>query len=195
MSFRLEEKIPVTPSDANLMLKELYANGLQILFPDREITSIYFDNQFLQMFTDSEEGLLPRKKIRIREYNFNSSQILLEKKISSIEGRYKQSTDLSLNDKSRLIKLGYYDDRYGITTPKVVVSYKRSYFLFQGSRITFDRKINYVGFKDKKTFFESYNVFEIKDSINKMPDDLFKIIPSQKKRFSKFSNAVQAILG
>ena len=37
-------------------------------FPSRNINSIYYDTQGLDFFTDSEEGTVPRKKIR---YRFN----------------------------------------------------------------------------------------------------------------------------
>ena len=52
-------------------------------------SSIYFDNRTLDMFSDSEEGNLPRKKIRLRSYPPNSNKKNLEIKISSIEGRFK----------------------------------------------------------------------------------------------------------
>ena len=42
------------------------------------------------MYHNSVEGVLPRKKIRIRFYPENQdNNFYLEKKISSIEGRYK----------------------------------------------------------------------------------------------------------
>ena len=43
------------------------------------------------MYLDSEDGCLPRKKIRVRTYpeNKNDSEYFFETKISSVEGRYK----------------------------------------------------------------------------------------------------------
>ena len=57
--------------------------------PSRQVNSIYFDTPKLDFYTASEEGILPRKKIRIRWYNENTNKVFKETKISSIEGRYK----------------------------------------------------------------------------------------------------------
>ena len=38
----------------------------KILYPERNINSVYFDNDNLSMYHDSIEGSVPRKKIRIR---------------------------------------------------------------------------------------------------------------------------------
>ena len=43
-------------------------NGGNEIFKERKISSLYFDNKNYDMFLDSEEGVLPRKKIRIRNY-------------------------------------------------------------------------------------------------------------------------------
>ena len=39
------------------------------IYPTRLISSIYFDNKNYDSFIDSEEGLVPRKKVRLRTYN------------------------------------------------------------------------------------------------------------------------------
>ena len=67
--------------------------------PKRKIESIYFDNKIKTSFKDSEEGVVPRKKIRIRNYPATKKINLLEKKISSIEGRFKTSE--SINDEKK----------------------------------------------------------------------------------------------
>ena len=54
----------------------------------RTIISYYFDTANMQMFCDSEEGTLPRKKVRYRRYG--QSKKLQKKKISSIGGALKQ---------------------------------------------------------------------------------------------------------
>ena len=42
------------------------------------------------MYTDSIEGLTPRKKIRVRNYpTTQDANLYLEIKISSVEGRFK----------------------------------------------------------------------------------------------------------
>ena len=60
------------------------------LYPMRKVNSCYFDTNELQMFHDSDQGVLPRKKIRIR--NYNDEKIFTEEtKISSEEGRFKKT--------------------------------------------------------------------------------------------------------
>ena len=68
MSFRLEEKIELHISDYLKILFLIKKNGGNEIFKERKISSLYFDNKNYDMFLDSEEGVLPRKKIRIRNY-------------------------------------------------------------------------------------------------------------------------------
>ena len=53
------------------------------LYPKRVINSCYFDSHDLRCFYDSDEGVLPRKKIRLRWYE-NKKKITKEIKVSSI---------------------------------------------------------------------------------------------------------------
>ena len=66
MSFRFEDKISVGKSESINFFKDLRKKGFKILYPKRKISSVYFDNTELNMFIDSEEGSIPRKKIRLR---------------------------------------------------------------------------------------------------------------------------------
>ena len=68
MSFRIENKILVNKDNFYEFNKFLKENSAKALFPKRKIKSLYFDNSNYQMFDDSEEGCLPRKKIRVRHY-------------------------------------------------------------------------------------------------------------------------------
>ena len=138
MSFRTEEKF-YTDSDKYIDLKRylILKNGKQ-QYSKRLISSIYFDNHKFQSFTDSQEGSIMRKKIRIRSYpNIKNIDYknLLEIKISSIEGRYK--TSHKLNDKkcNKILNYGFLDTLYGICNPLVVVTYYREYFIFQNVKI------------------------------------------------------------
>ena len=64
MSFRKEKKFRMSYSDLALAKTKLLEMGMTKLHPNRVITSQYFDTRCLKMFSESEEGLLPRKKIR-----------------------------------------------------------------------------------------------------------------------------------
>ena len=95
MSYRTKEKIALSKSDGYIFVDSLIKKGFKELYPQRLIQSIYFDNLKHGMFIDSEEGVLPRKKIRIRNYpNTDLKNFTLETKISSIEGRFKKTKSL-----------------------------------------------------------------------------------------------------
>ena len=96
MSYRIEEKIPMTLNDAINFISNLEKDGLKMLHPKRIISSDYYDSADFNLFRDSEEGLLPRKKIRIRHYPLSKlSEYSLEVKISSA----KKSKDNCLKKK------------------------------------------------------------------------------------------------
>ena len=103
MSFRKEKKYRVTKFELQKLFKVLSNNGMKLLHKPRVINSIYFDNNSYDMFYNSEEGVVPRKKIRIRWYN-NKISFTLEKKTSSIEGRFKSSNKFNIMKSIALIE-------------------------------------------------------------------------------------------
>ena len=68
MSFRFEEKCLIDMKNKNFLIKYLKEFNLSRLYPSRKVSSVYFDNFKREMFLHSEEGLVPRKKLRIRRY-------------------------------------------------------------------------------------------------------------------------------
>ena len=68
MSFRKEKKFKLNKSELKFLKSSLIKNGMSELYPKRIISSCYFDTLNLKIFHDSEEGILPRKKIRLRWY-------------------------------------------------------------------------------------------------------------------------------
>ena len=193
MSYRVEEKIPMTLSDSDQFLESLKDQGSKLLFPKRIIQSNYFDSNQFTLFRESEEGLLPRKKVRIRHYPLsNQIEYSLEIKISSIEGRYKSAIKLLDSQARRINNTGYFDQDYGLLEKKISVSYSREYFSFEGIRITRDTQISYQDLINKtNNFIEKDSVVEIKAPENTPVDFLLKIIPSQRRRFSKYCNAIK----
>ena len=96
MKFRIENKYKIEKIKLNYLYNFLYLNKAKILYPKREINSIYFDNSQLKSYYDSLEGTVPRKKIRLRYYpnkipkNLNKDYSF-EIKINSPEGKIKES--------------------------------------------------------------------------------------------------------
>ena len=185
----------MTVSDSDQFLQSLKPKGLEILFSQRAIQSNYFDSINYNLYRDSEEGLLPRKKIRIRHYpHATSIQHNLEIKISSIEGRHKHSIALSDIKAEKINKLGYFDPIYGLLEKKVSIKYLREYYFFKGIRITRDTQISYqeLGHKSNN-YIEKDSVVEIKAPKDTSVDFLFKIVPSHRRRFSKYCNAIKCL--
>ena len=91
MSFRIEEKLYLKSENLFDFKEYLIRKSAKKLYESRIIESLYFDNYNLQIYNDSIEGLVPRKKIRIRNYpNNKDSKIYFEIKNSSVEGFSKQ---------------------------------------------------------------------------------------------------------
>ncbi len=196
MTFRIERKLHL--NNKNIFeLKNIFSNqGFKRIFPNRIIFSCYLDTIDYQMYKDSIEGTVPRKKIRLRSYNkLFKGKVYLEIKINSVEGRYKKVTEV-INYKDIFDK-GYFDQDYGICYPKLLVKYKRSYFKKDNVRLTIDKEVKFSKFyKDLKnnfSSFENYDCAELKCNniyeLSKIELDQLKII-----RNSKYCNGINEIL-
>ena len=68
MSFRIENKYELSIAklpELYTFLKNSYAEEI---YPTRLIRSVYFDNQNFSAYRESVDGIVPRKKIRVRTY-------------------------------------------------------------------------------------------------------------------------------
>ena len=91
MSFRIEEKFLINTNQIFDFKRWLSKKNYLKLYPNRKIKSLYFENLNNKIFLDSEEGITPRKKIRVRNYpDYKDQKFFFEKKISSPEGRFKE---------------------------------------------------------------------------------------------------------
>ena len=84
MTFRNEDKLFVHKNKISVLKKYLKNRGAIQMFKQRQVRSTYFDNLDYEMYYNSLEGVVPRKKIRIREYPGFNNKYFLEKKISSV---------------------------------------------------------------------------------------------------------------
>jgi hypothetical protein len=189
MSFRFEEKIILHISDYFKIKSFLISSGGFQLYPKRQISSLYFDNFDNEMYLSSEEGSLPRKKIRIRSYpsNINTANWFLETKISSAEGRYKISKKIDKSDYESFLKKGFFDQYYGMCYPKIWVTYDREYYSFLNHRITLDQKVEYRCFKSSRTLNNFKDlIMEVKSNNTPSIDFFESKVPFQRVRFSKY---------
>ena len=146
------------------------------------------------MYNDSIEGLIPRKKIRIRNYPGTNNQFkYLEVKISSVEGRFKTSKKIDNNKFLEIKKIGYLDSQYGLCQPFLSVSYKREYYEMRDFRISIDENINYSLFTGRNLGKDENSIIEIKANFNKDRDDLLNQFSLKTTRFSKYCNGFEKI--
>ena len=192
MSFRKEDKFRLSYSDMVKIQDHLISLGMKELYPSRVINSCYFDNDSLTLFHESEEGVLPRKKIRIRWYDKVMS-FTKEIKTSSIEGRFKSLKKTpKLKHLDDVLDSQYFDSSYGILKPSLLVSYERQYFSFKLLRITFDRNISYryLKYSSEVITKENETVMEVKTPIDCSDDYIKSIITQPTERFSKYSRGL-----
>ena len=121
------------------------------------ITSLYYDTIDHDAFYEKMNGVLMRKKYRIRLYNHNYDRILLECKHKHENMTYKQGLELEKTQLERLLKgdMTYndhdpellkqfiIDHRLHFLKPSVIVEYDRLAFVYEplDVRVTIDDHI------------------------------------------------------
>ena len=162
------------------------------IFPSRIVNSCYFDSHNMRMFNESCEGILPRKKIRLRWYN-SSRKINKEIKISSSEGRFKQISYHPFSTFKSIYQSKMFDNDYGIIKPILLIRYKREYFSFQGIRLTLDSDIRYQSLKNSlnRIIKEMFYVMELKASSTISDDYLLNLFNYSDSGFSKFARGIE----
>ena len=198
MTFRTEKKIRINSSKIFDLSKWIDENDGFQLYPNRVINSIYFDTNNYSMYSDSTEGVLPRKKIRLRNYSDKfifDNNVKKEIKISSVEGRFKTSS----LEKNPLImmKQGYLDHEYGLCNPVINIVYQRAYYKVKNIRLTLDQKISYKrifnGQISNFTTYDNSNVIELKFNSENLINSVIKNFPFEISRFSKYCRGIEFI--
>ena len=196
MPFRIEQKIKLTPGKLFDLREWIEKNDGKLIYPDRVINSIYFDNRDYLMYYDSMEGVLPRKKIRLRQYSTNfllTNNVKKEIKISSVEGRYKTSSDEG--NIKKIMNHGIMDNKYGACQPVINIVYERSYYKIKNIRVTIDKNISYKKVINGNILNHSIkdrnNVVELKYNNKNLYNSVIKNFPFEISRFSKYCRGVE----
>lgn len=203
-----------------LSLIKMHPAGFNEVYKERTVNSIYFDSFNFDLYNQSINGDLKRKKFRIRWYE-NESKIFsfLEIKIKEGEKGFKSRYSLlpissdqnisreflknllcksNIKNKDLLMTLDTY-------SPILICSYKRKYFLSsnQKIRLTIDYKISYSNFcyecsiSRVNKMYDSKMVMEYKYDYF-LASEFFiseNILNLRRTRFSKFSNGVEILYG
>ena len=198
MSFRIEQKYRINKYKLPDLYKWISKNNGEKVYLDRAVSSIYFDNYKLSSYHDSMEGVIPRKKIRLRWYGNIKNKLEnsnLEKKINSVEGKFKK-VEKAINP-SNILKLGVLDNGYGLCFPILQIDYNREYFKIFDIRITLDTKIRYKNYKEEHFFNQYHNddetVLEAKALNTNIKNFVDENIYFEKIRFSKYCNAIEKL--
>ena len=192
MSFRSEIKFRLTKSELFRVKSHLKNEGMALLFPSRIVHSVYFDNAEWTMFHESNEGVMPRKKFRIRSYSGQIEKQFFEMKVSSVEGRYKESKVIDQISTNEFLNKGRYFAGYGWCAPRIKISYQREYFRFDNLRITFDSNLTYSRYGQMRSYADEESVMEVKFGHNESCDALYSSVNLIPSRFSKYERAVKA---
>ena len=195
MSFRIEEKLSIDNNRIIDFKNFLADKTVTQIYQPRKIQSLYFENPNYDMYTDSLEGLTPRKKIRVRNYpTTQDANLYLEIKISSVEGRFKTRKIVDKEKFNYIKTKGILDSQYGLCKPCLYVVYDREYFKLDDVRISIDNNIRYKLYPENIYQSDQSSIVEIKTSIRKNLDKLIEEFPFPKKRFSKYCNAVEKVI-
>lgn len=191
MSFRKEKKIRLSINDQIILKSKLISQGMKQIYTPRIVNSVYFDTEDYKMYHESEEGIVPRKKVRIRWYNNDLNKQTLENKISSYEGRYKYSKNI-INTKDIKNNSFLVDKTYGKISKTLKIQYSREYFKFKNMRLTFDSDIIYTSLRKSSLNYKRdfLCVVEIKTPIDIDDDYINKNFNLSWSRFSKYARGI-----
>ncbi len=192
MNFRIEKKYRIISSNLNEFFKWLHSNNFKEIHKKRLISSIYYDNVNLSMYNDSLEGVIPRKKIRIRSYD-QVKKFYKEEKLTTQEGEFKDSKKINFLENHKIL----IDKDYGVCNKILTIMYNRQYFLKENIRVTIDTDINYQKINSDMLFSDDqkFNTCVIEFKTSKIDDfnNIKDKIPLDEIRFSKYSNGIECL--
>ncbi len=215
--YRHELKFKISLGAAKLLQKKLS------LFMDIDknankdgkylIKSLYFDDHNSNFYYEKLDGVLYRKKFRIRTYNNDENFIRLEKKVKHNNLTAKEQTLITRDIYNKILKGNYngikskglleeflLDIKTLALIPSIIVSYHRTAFIYPVSdvRITFDEDIrsgryNYSLFDNNKITYkvdeDDKIVMEVKfnEVLPLHIANMISEIPSCREAVSKFA--------
>lgn len=178
------------------------------------IRSLYFDDDESSSYYEKLDGVLHRKKYRIRIYNYDDSVIKLECKHKDDSYTLKRSTSITREDvedlisgnidhiktDNELLKELVLEMKLKRLKPSVIVDYRRLAFTYPVSevRVTFDYQVssgynNYDIFDRNATSISTIDdkelVLEVKfnDILPSHIALLLQSVPTVRQAFSKFA--------
>ncbi len=186
---RIEKKFFIDSFPLKRVEAEIVKHGFNPIFKERMIKSLYYDTEDFKCYIESSEGVVPRKKFRIRSYD-KKNHFQLEIKSQQIDGRYKKTTPI--NEYSNKL----FDKEYGMLEKKLFTEYKRKYFSNTYLRLTLDYEIKFEKLSKQKVIFGNKFVIELKPlseySVQgqQLAENMFN---TPEVSFSKYEKAVERL--
>ena len=188
---RFEIKFDVTNVNLSKILSTFH---LSYMYPQRMITSIYYDTKNIKYFNDSEEGIIPRRKVRIRSYD-NQISSNLEVKETMVDYRKKfvfkniDNSHINYHLKKNLI----YDENL---TPIIKVVYLRKYYMCTFGRVTYDHNLRYFDLNSGKfsPIVSNKKILELKNENVDLKNKFIENCFLKNIRFSKYCDGVNLFL-
>lgn len=163
----------------------------------RIVNSYYYDTVNLDDFIDSDEGTIPRKKIRFRWYG--------NKKVK--QGNFEIKETFDLKRKKTKLKIDNFGtdisnilDKYKKNyQPILKISYDREYYYSNLLRldITYDANISYErinkNYMKMSKFKETSNILEIKTAVSYDPNFFLSTLGNKIVKNSKYCVAINKL--
>lgn len=194
MNYRHEIKFIINSNQAEMLkikLRLLMTPDANSVDGSYRITSLYFDDLSSSAYYEKLNGVLFRKKYRIRLYDNNTSFIRLECKYKDDNMTRKKQVKVSMDQaidlinknefesKNDLIKQFFDDVRLKSLMPSVIVDYNRYALTYPISdvRITFDSHIKSGNFNNNLFDFDNVHTAVIDDDILVLEVKYNEILP------------------
>ena len=191
---RIEQKLAIPLIDYVYLVRWLSSQGASLLYPSRRVSSTYFDTPQLSMLNDTVEGIVPRRKVRVRCYGIHGPQCesrhQLETKLTTESGRKKKIS--AVQSVHQAERDGLMDDQYGWLSAVISITYEREYFAVSGIRMTVDRNIRYQAFQTCSRAWsgDEQMAVEVKAPSTTSLDWLNNEFPFPRIHFSKYERGM-----
>lgn len=163
----------------------------------RRVSSIYFDDQYLSCYHDSDEGLTPRKKYRLRWYG-NADLTPSTEVCFEIKETFPYFRSKKINFRGAFRDFDIFEECRGLPMlqPVLVISYNRQYFKNEFTRFTIDTEIESEGLAPlaPKKYNFHHGVLEFKFDRKINIDFISKQFPLMIMRSSKYCDALEKYL-
>jgi len=167
-------------------------------YNSRIINSIYFDDENFKNYFDSEEGTVPRKKIRFRFYG-NVKKIDFDNKfigkieIKETHQNFRLKKGLNTEAKNyyflkKIVNRIFSKKLKGVC----MITYRRHYYENKDIRFTYDENIKYNNLKSLNNYCFDKNIVEAKFK-NPNIFELNNLFGDKVVRFSKYSMVISKL--